>query len=230
MGNHVGGGQAAGEKLVEATNRMGARLGVAWLRLAFAALTVAAIAATYQHSMTASGRLPNVFNFFGYFTIQSNIFILLALAWAGLEGLRRVRVGALGTEFRAAATTYIMVTGIVYATLLAPLGDVGGAPVPWANTVLHIVLPIYAPLDWILFADRPRLLFRRLPTVLIYPAVWLVVVLIRGATDGWVPYPFLDPSNGYGAVAITCAVIVAVGLVFGALVYLLSRLRLVRIG
>ena len=30
----------------------------------------------------------------------------------------------------------------------------------------------------------------------LYPVVWIAVVLVRGATDGWVPYPFLNPEQG----------------------------------
>jgi hypothetical protein len=64
--------------------------------------------------------------------------------------------------------------------------------------------------------------------VVTYPLVWLVVVLIRGATDGWVPYPFLDPRIGYGTVALYCVAITAVVLLLAAAVWALSRLRLVR--
>ena len=37
------------------------------------------------------------------------------------------------------------------------------------------------------------------------------MTLVRGALDGWYPYPFLDPANGgYGQVRVT-AVAVTVG-------------------
>ncbi len=64
----------------------------------------------------------------------------------------------------------------------------------------------------------------RLWVVLMYPLVWLVVVLVRGATDGWVPYPFLDPAHGYAAVAITCIGIFAAFLLVGSLVFWASKL------
>ena len=44
-----------------------------------------------------------------------------------------------------------------------------------------------------------------------YPLIWTGLTLVRGAADGWYPYPFLDPANGgYGQVAVT-AVAVAIG-------------------
>ncbi|WKK71920.1 Pr6Pr family membrane protein [Rathayibacter oskolensis] len=127
---------------------------------------------------------------------------------------------------RGAATGYIVVVGIVYNTLLEGLA--GGVALPWANTVMHLLFPIYGLLDWILFADRPALPRRRLWIVIVYPIVWLVVVLVRGATDGWVPYPFLDPANGYGTVAVYVVIIAVAFLLSGALVWALSRVRVLR--
>ena len=39
---------------------------------------------------------------------------------------------------------------------------------------------------------------------------WTVFTLVRGAIDGWYPYPFLDPANGgYGTVALYAIAIMA---------------------
>ena len=43
---------------------------------------------------------------------------------------------------------------------------------------------------------------------LAFPLVWTGLTLVRGAIDGWYPYPFLDPVNGgYGTVAVTVVAI-----------------------
>ena len=53
---------------------------------------------------------------------------------------------------------------------------------------------------------------------MIYPLAWTVLTLIRGALDGWYPYPFLDPANGgYGALVTT-----TVGIVGGFFVIALA--------
>lgn len=176
-----------------------------WLRLAVAGLTVAAVAATVAE---VAGRTRiNPFNIFGYFTIQSNLLLAALYILLGVLALTgRVRP-TWAEPARAACVTYIVLVGIVYAVLLAPLGAEGGVPVEWANTVLHVVTPIYAVVDWVLAPGRRRLADRLVGAILIYPIVWLVVVLIRGATDGWVPYPFLDPEQGYGPIALTVLVI-----------------------
>ena len=62
--------------------------------------------------------------------------------------------------------------------------------------------------------------------LLVYPALWIGVVLARGATDGWVPYPFLDPKHGYGAVAAICAVLAAGFVLIGLVLRLADRVPL----
>jgi hypothetical protein len=59
--------------------------------------------------------------------------------------------------------------------------------------------------------------------------VWLVVILVRGATDGWVPYPFLNPDLGYGVVALYCLGVAVFIVLMGVLVIGMSRLRLVKV-
>lgn len=196
---------------------------VAILRLLAGIGGVVAIVATLLD--TASRATINPFNFFGYFTMQSNIiFCVTMLVAAGVARSGRPQSAAL-VLVRGCATAYIFLVGAIYNTLLAGLP--GGVALPWANTVLHTVLPLYGVLDWLLFADRPPLPWNRLWVALIYPVVWMVVVLIRGATDGWVPYPFFDPATGYGSVAGYCLAIAALTIAAAAGVWAVSRLTII---
>lgn len=194
------------------------------LRLLLAALILVAVGRTFVYSWATLGAMPNLFNFFGFFTVQSNLLaaaVLLLLGGHDLTG--RAQPGWLPVA-RGCVTVYVIIVGIVYAVLLAPLGEAGGVPIAWANTVLHIISPILMPVGWLVFRDRPPLPWRALPWVLAYPFVWLLVVLLRGATDGWVPYPFLAPSNGYPTVFGYCLAIFALGMGVGAVVWWLGRL------
>jgi len=175
---------------------------------------------------TASRATINPFNFFGYFTMQSNVIFMIAMLATAAAIFAGPKQSQLLIMLRACATTYIVIVGIVYNLLL--VGLEGGVTLQWANWVLHVALPIYAALDWVLFADRPALPWKRFWLVVIYPIVWVVVVLIRGATDGWVPYPFLDPTQGYGVVALYCIGIAVAVLVVGALVWAVSRTRIIK--
>lgn len=166
------------------------------LRLVVAALVVAAIVAT----ILAVGSVVPV-NFFGFFTVQSNVIGAVVAVVGGIRLLRGTPPTIAWVAVRWCTGTYLVLVGVVYWALLAPLGAAGGVPLPWANLVLHALTPVAALLDLLLAPDRLRPPARLLPVVLIYPLVWTGVVLLRGATDGWVPYPFLDPAQGYDVVA-----------------------------
>jgi len=80
----------------------------------------------------------------------------------------------------------------------------------WVDVVLHKIFPIIVVADWILDPPMTRLTVRDGLLWLAFPLAWTAVTLVRGALDGWYPYPFLDPANGgYGQVAITAVAITA---------------------
>lgn len=189
-------------------------------RLLVAALIVVAVTGTFID--TAIAGPVNPFNFFGYFTIQSNLLYAATLVIVTVIAQGRDRLTDLLLLARCAMTTYLVIVGSVYASLLAPLG-VGSIAPPWANVVLHMITPVFAMVDWLMAADRRRIPFGRLWLLLLYPFVWIVVVLIRGATDGWVPYPFLDPVAGYAVLAMYVVAILIAMLTVGSLVILASR-------
>lgn len=166
----------------------------------------------------------NPFNFFGYFTIQSNTVLVVTALIAGVVGLARPGVQPRWlVVLRSLATVCMIVVGLVYAILLAPLGLEGGVPVPWANWMMHVAGPILVVADWLFSRDRNALPWRIAWLQLSYPILWTIVILIRGATDGWVPYPFLDPVQEYGVVAIYVVVIAGVFLGISAVVVWWSR-------
>jgi hypothetical protein len=184
---------------------VGARTTGAVARLIVLALVVAAVAATFA----ATAPVP-LADFFGFFTVQGNV-VGGAVALVGaVRLLRGTPAGTAWTVVRWCATTYLFVVGLVYWAVLAPMHAAGGVPVPWANVVLHGVVPVAALLDWLLLRDRVRPSLRLLPLVLAYPLVWTAVVLVRGVTDGWVPYPFLNPTQGGLVVAAWVALVAGV--------------------
>jgi hypothetical protein len=180
---------------------------MAVLRVAFAALAVAAILAQLL-DLAGTGRL-NPVNFFSYFTIQSNLIAVTALLWAAAS--RTDRSDRLD-HFRGAATAYTTVTFVVFALLLADT-DVDTAIV-WVDRVLHRVIPIVLIVDWLIDPLTRPIELRRALWWLAYPLAWIVFTMIRGAVVGSYPYPFLDPANGgYPTVLAFC-----VGILVGMLV------------
>ena len=54
----------------------------------------------------------------------------------------------------------------------------------------------------------------------------MTFTLVRGALDGWYPYPFLDPANGgYASVAVSFVTILGFFLVIGGAVVALGNVR-----
>jgi len=148
----------------------------------------------------------DVTRFFAFFTIQSNLVGVAAFSWlvARPEAARSRGVELL----RAGATVYLTVTFFVVIFLLSGV-DVQ-LQLVWVDVVLHKIFPIIVVADWILDPPQTRLSIRDGLLWLAFPLAWTGVTLVRGALDGWYPYPFLDPANGgYGQVAITAVAITA---------------------
>lgn len=220
-----------------------------YVRLASAALAAAAIIAqltlTMQIAMDSTtpygGHLPTVVaNFFSFFTIESNVIAAVALAMGGVWALR-----SRGTTpeprwlavLLVCASTYMIVTGIVYNVLLRGLPLPQGATVPWSNEVLHVVVPLIMLAD-VLFAPRRRRLGWSAVTIAtIFPIVWVVYTLLRSHTvispvNGeawWFPYPFLNwhrISPGEVTMYVIGIAVVIIGI--AALVVWVGRRRGIR--
>ena len=191
------------------------------IRYAGAAAIAAALAAT-TYAAVHDGVFV-LWNFFGFFTIQSNVIgigaLLIAARFTGVARPRWVEL------LRACATVYLVIVVAVYWTLLVGV-DVQIA-YPWANVVLHGASGVLLLADWLIEGPRAPLPWRDAWVVLIYPAAWLAVVIVRGATDGWVPYPFLNPEHGYLKVAIVGLGIAAIGYGLGLAAFRLTHWRAV---
>ena len=72
---------------------------------------IAAIVATTAETLSRTS--INRFNFYGYFTIQSNILYLIACLVAATATFRGKQQSSGVMLFRASATTYVVIVGIV---------------------------------------------------------------------------------------------------------------------
>jgi hypothetical protein len=177
------------------------------IRAASIVLVLAAIVA--QALALSNANAFNATRFFAFFTIQSNLVGVAALAWV-LADRDKPRSRALEL-LRGAAAVYLTITFFVVIFLLSGV-DVQ-LQLGWVDFVLHKFFPVVVVLDWILDPPRTRLGFRDVAVWLVYPLVWTALTIVRGAVDGWYPYPFLDPAHGgYGQVAVT-VVAVTIGFV-----------------
>lgn len=172
-----------------------------WLRfcrLLFALLCIAAIAAQGWFAVVEK-QVP-CGHFLSFFTIQSNLMAAVLL----LIGAARPAwsVTPAGLLCRGAVVLYLMITGVIYALLLSSLPEVKELMLPWADRVLHEVIPLVVLADWLIAPPPPRFTFRQTLGWLIYPFIYMTYSLVRGALVHWYPYPFLNPSQPGGTLAL----------------------------
>jgi hypothetical protein len=180
---------------------------------------------SFVNSMTAdvaTSHAERIVRFFTYFTIESNILVLLAAATLAAGAAQGVRFVLLHLD----ALLGITVTGIIFATILAP----DGADVGTASVLLHYVAPPLAVLSWLLlgpWAARSRAL---IPPALLWPLAYLVWVLIWGAITDWYPYGFIDVGeHGYGGVLLNALLVLILGILLCLVFTAVNRRHRVRV-
>jgi hypothetical protein len=145
--------------------------------------------------------------FFSYFTIESNIFVLvvsLLLAAGAATATARFAIGHLD------ALIGITVTGLVFSIILAP----EGADVDLASVLLHYVSPPLMLLAWLAVGPWRPVTRRAILPALLWPLAFLAWTLIHGAITDWYPYRFIDVGvHGTGTVLRNMVLVVALGLV-----------------
>lgn len=194
-----------------------ARGAVGVLRIGVGLAIIALLGFTYAGRIEVGDGNP--FDFFGYFTNQTSLITSILLIAAGVIALLGRDAPPWLAALRGVATSCMIIVGVIYNTLVQ---GTGSAP-PWVSAILHVVFPAYVVLDWLLVGDHPRLPWRRLWLVLPYPLLWMLVVLVRGATDGWVPYGFLLPEHGLTSLSLHVVGLLAALLAAAALVWSATR-------
>jgi hypothetical protein len=157
---------------------------------------------------------------FSYFTIESN---LLVLALAVSLALNPVRDGRRWRVLHADALLGIIITGLVFATVLAGQVQQHGIGI-WLNAAFHYFAPAWAVIGWLLFGPRPRLDWATAGWLFAWPVLWIAYTFAHGAATGWYPYPFLNAHlHGYGVAFRNTAAVVVLSLVIIAVLRALDR-------
>ena len=158
--------------------------------------------------------------YLGYFTVLTNLLVLLVAARAA-----RAPDGGLDHAGRGAAVTAILLVGLAYHLLLRKLWDPQGLQLV-ADMILHYVVPL-ATLAWWLVLPPRHALPAWLPLRwLAWPIGYSAYALLRGAVTGLYPYYFIDVGAlGLPRVLVNMA---GLSLVFVVLAYTvrgMARLR-----
>ena len=151
--------------------------------------------------------------FFSFFTVESNLLVLAASLALMIDPERD---GALFRIVRLDALLGIAITWIVFALVLSKIVHVEGLAA-WINFGFHDASPVLALVGWLLFGPCPRIDARTIALAFVWPIMWIVYTLVRGAVVGWYPYPFLDAAAlGYARVFVNVAVVIGLALALAA--------------
>lgn len=171
--------------------------------------------ALVQNASVAVGLIQ----FFSFFTIQTNMLIalLLTISFARPQAdqfLTRPSV-------KSAMANYIVIVSLVYALLLRHLWNPQGLQLV-ADRLLHDAIPLLYVLYWLIFLPKGSLRWKDPVIWLIYPIIYFIYILVRGAAFGVYPYPFVDVAAlGYAGVSINAAMFLAaffgLGVMFAAI-------------
>ena len=201
-------GTMTGARDTIATPATGAPVRLA--RLAFALnAVVAAVGLAVKFGYAATTADPQFSSVFGrvanelcYFTIQSNIIVIAvcaALAWGGAAWRWMAGVP------RLVALVCITITAVVYYAILASDEHfVGLAKV--GDVLAHLLSPVLFVATFVFLGPHGLLRRAHVGWMLVFPAFWVALTLVRGAIIHYYPYGFVDvKENGYVAVTITIA-------------------------
>lgn len=162
---------------------------LAWFGLAFQFYIIV------QAAVDTNKSLPGeILRFFSYFTILTNLLVAISLTSMMVKPS-----GSWGKFFsrppvQAAIALYIGVVGLVYVVALANIWNPVGLQLV-ADRLLHYVVPFFFIFYWAFFAPKKSLQWKHPLWWLIYPAAYLVFVLIRGALVNAYPYYFIDSTQ-----------------------------------
>ena len=151
-------------------------------------------------------------NVFCYFTVQSNVIVMVTTTAA--LALRPDRPSTVFRVARLTGVVAITITFVVFHVALAGLQDLTGAAA-LANLLLHTVVPVLAVGGWLVFGPRRATSGRIAALTLVFPFLWSVLALVRGPIVDFYPYPFVDVRVlGYPRVLVN---MLLVGVLFIAL-------------
>ncbi len=167
--------------------------------------------------------IKTIINFFSFFTILSNLLVAISLSAVLLTPSSRTGLFFSKITVQSAIAVYIFIVGLVYNLVLRNLWTPTGSQL-LVDNLLHLIVPVLYVLYWIIFTPKKTLHWKNIFPWLIFPAIYLVYSLIRGAVVNWYPYPFIDAGTlSYGQLAINSMMVLAAILITGTAMIAFNR-------
>lgn len=168
-----------------------------------------------------------IVRYFSFFTILTNILVALCFTVLLVTPYSRWGNFFARPAILTAIAVYITVVGIVYNVVLRFLWVPQGLQLI-VDELLHTIIPLLFIAYWFLFVPKQILKWKNILPWLIYPAIYCIYSLTRGAIVAFYPYPFIDVNMlGYSKVLVNIVglvmVFVVTSMVFVAMAKLIVR-------
>ncbi len=164
--------------------------------------------------------LPAIF----YFTIQSNILVVLAL----LYFINNPEPGRFRAILRGCVLLCIMATGLIFHIVLVPaLPEYFSEGLAFRHHITHTIAPLGFFLDWLFFDRSGQLRYSDVRYWFIFPSLYYLFSVIQGSFSGMYPYFFFDvQAIGFGATILWLVGLIAIFSGIGFMLVWLDSLKL----
>ena len=174
-----------------------------WLALAGLIIGTATLVAQFALTMSlsmAAGRSfwASLVFFFSFFTILSNILAVFCCAASFFAGPSKVLVFFRSPKVQTGVALYMLVVAVIYIAILEALWSPEGLT-RVLDRLLHYVMPALFLAHWV-FTPKGTLVQADIPRWLVFPFLFALYSMIRGALTGEYAYPIMDAAAlGYPA-------------------------------
>jgi cytochrome bd-type quinol oxidase subunit 2 len=167
--------------------------------------------------------------YFAFFSITSAVLAGIVVLISGVALLRGKSESERQNIARLVAAVSMIIVGAVYHLLLGDAAidprDIGYDWPRIPNSIIHTYAPVLVALDYLFSVKSAKPRLRKALWVVIYPLAWLGLSLIRGLSDGWWPYWFINPGSEGGVIGML-SYIFAIAAAFIVLGFVVLGLRL----
>jgi hypothetical protein len=142
----------------------------------------------------------NLINYTSFFTIETNL--LVAIVLTIFCARPQAEQFLTRPSLTSALVDYVIIVGVVYALLLRNLWHPHGLRL-LADIALHDAIPILYPFYWLVFMPRGGLRWSDPAWWLVFPVLYFLYSMLRGAAFGIYLYPFFDVAQlGFARVSM----------------------------
>ena len=165
----------------------------------------------------------SIANLFSYFTILCNLLVALSLSFSIFLPKTKIGIYFSSISGQTAIALYIFIVALVYNSVLRGLLLLEGWQI-LVDNMLHVVIPILYLLYWFFFVPKAYLNWKNGMYWTLFPFLYLIYSLIRGAIVQWYPYPFLNAAKyGYEQVIFNVGIMLLVFFSAGAILIVVNN-------